>query len=152
MTKSEIITYLVNTGYIFEKGEDDYIISNKILREITSTKVVIPMMDSSALLSEFIKKSKIPFEIKMSSGAKFQPAVKSEYAKKFLYNQVYLEKKYTFDDMTKATEIYYNDNSRGRVALTNYFKHGIFESVMEEFLAGRLSSTSNVSKNNRTSL
>ena len=152
MTKDETITYLVSTGYIFEKGENDYIISNKILREVTSTKVAIPIMDSSALLSEFIKQSKIPFEIKMTSGAKFQPAVKSEYAKKFLYSQVYLEKKYTFEDMTKATEIYYNDNSRGRVALTNYFKHGIFESVMEEFLAGRLTAKTTQEKSNRISL
>ena len=150
MTKDELLNELLNKGYIIRIGEDNFIISNKLQREIevtqskTATEYLkseeIELSSPSDLLKKFITDSKIPFRAKTSIGGFYQLAAESDYARKYLYN-VLATKQYKYEDMTTATAMYYTNDKMARVTLTNYFKQGVFDQVMTEFLANPQSST-----------
>lgn len=150
MTKDELLNELLNRGYIIRIGEDNFIISNKLQREIevTQSKTTseylkseeIELSSPSDLLKKFITDSKIPFRAKTSIGGFYQLAAESDYARKYLYN-VLATKQYKYEDMTTATAMYYTNDKMARVTLTNYFKQGVFDQVMAEFLANPQSST-----------
>lgn len=150
MTKDELLNELLNRGYIVRIEEDNFIISNKLEREIEVTKSKttseclkseeIELSSPSDLLKKFITDSKIPFRAKTSIGGFYQLAAESDYARKYLYN-VLATKQYKYEDMTTATAMYYTNDKMARVTLTNYFKQGVFDQVMTEFLANPQSST-----------
>lgn len=150
MTKDELLNELLNRGYIVRIEEDNFIISNKLEREIeiTQSKTTseclkseeIELSSPSDLLKKFITDSKIPFRAKTSIGGFYQLAAESDYARKYLYN-VLATKQYKYEDMTTATAMYYTNDKMARVTLTNYFKQGVFDQVMTEFLANPQSST-----------
>ena len=150
MTKDELLNELLNRGYIVRIEEDNFIISNKLEREIeiTQSKTTseclkseeIELSSPSDLLKKFITDSKIPFRAKTSIGGFYQLAPESDYARKYLYN-VLATKQYKYEDMTTATAMYYTNDKMARVTLTNYFKQGVFDQVMVEFLANPQSST-----------
>ena len=150
MTKDELLNELLNRGYIVRIEEDNFIISNKLEREIeiTQSKTTseclkseeIELSSPSDLLKKFITDSKIPFRAKTSIGGFYQLAAESDYARKYLYN-VLATKQYKYGDMTTATAMYYTNDKMARVTLTNYFKQGVFDQVMTEFLANPQSST-----------
>lgn len=150
MTKDELLNELLNRGYIIRIGEDNFIISNKLQREIevaqskTTSEYLkseeIELSSPSDLLKKFITDSKIPFRAKTSIGGFYQLAAESDYARKYLYN-VLATKQYKYEDMTTATAMYYTNDKMARVTLTNYFKQGVFDQVMTEFLANPQSST-----------
>ena len=150
MTKDELLNELLNRGYIVRIEEDNFIISNKLEREIEVTQPKttseclkseeIELSSPSDLLKKFITDSKIPFRAKTSIGGFYQLAAESDYARKYLYN-VLATKQYKYEDMTTATAMYYTNDKMARVTLTNYFKQGVFDQVMTEFLANPQSST-----------
>lgn len=143
MTGSEILIELIRQGYIVKLKDDDYIISNKKNREVDQRPVTPEKafkVDNSPekLLKQFVADCKIPFRAKGPQGGHYQLTAISDYAKKYFY-KVMLEKKYKYKDMVKATSTYYNASDMMRVTLTNYFKHSIFEQIMEEFLKNKQS-------------
>ena len=157
MTKEELLNELLNRGHIVQLGEDNFIISNKLERDIVSDvseplkmnpktssecfkSEEIELSSPSDLLKKFIKDSKIPFRAKTSIGGFYQLAAESDYARKYLYN-VLATRQYKYEDMTTATAMYYNNDKMARVTLTNFFKQGVFDQVMTEFLANPQSST-----------
>ena len=148
-----MISYLVDTNYIVKLGNDDYVVSNLLIREGTPTKptkVTPPDFKAFATLKDFIKDSKIPHRIKTHSGSFFMPGTESDYARKFLFNELCVTERYRYEDMVKATELYYNNERMARVSLTNYFKNGVFEQVMEDYLKGN--KDTGAMKSNKTSL
>lgn len=163
MTLDDLIKELLREGYIVKLGEDNYAIANKLKRdtklfqkpltpqECISEKIVLS--SPSELLKKFIKDSRIPFRAKTSAGAFYQLAAESEYSRKYLYN-IMANKQYNYEDMVKVTSAYYNNEKMARVILTNFFKQGVFEQLMEEFKSNPQSSNLGpvTPKNNRTSL
>jgi hypothetical protein len=131
MTQSEILSFLIRNGTITQSG-DDFQIATK-----TPTWTIINATPKE-LLKSFIKDSKIPFQIK-SQNMVYNPGAESDYARKYIFNEVMVSKRFAYSDMIKATEQYYNNPKQARVPLKKYFQEGIFDQVMEQFLAGNLS-------------
>ena len=157
MTKEELLNELLTRGHIVQLGENNFIISNKLERDTVfgTPDIVrvdpkttpgcfkseeIELSSPSDLLKKFIKDSRIPFRAKTSIGGFYQLAAESDYARKYLYN-VLVTKQYKYEDITAATAMYYNNDKMARVTLTNFFKQGVFDQVMTEFLANPQSST-----------
>ena len=163
MTENELILKLLDEKYIIKLGENEYAITNKLKRDFDDfNKSSVPkeeksekiaLSSPSQLLKQFIKDCKIPFRAKTSSGIFYQLSAESEYARKYLYN-VMANSQYNYDDMVKVTNVYFNNDKMARVTLTNYFKQGIFDQLMEEFMANPKSITlsSGAIKVNRISL
>ena len=140
MTKDQIILYLIRDGTIVKISEDNYEFS-KNNGNLVPTKNIRNeglITNPSKLLDQFIHDSKIPFNVKTSSGITYPPTAKSEYAKKFIYNELVVSPRFKYADMIKATELYYNNPKMARVPITKYFKEGIFEQVIEEYLKGNM--------------
>ena len=135
MTQSEIISFLIRNGTITKIGEDDY----EYTKSLDAVKITIALTPNT-ILDKFIKDSKIPFDVTTTSGIRYPLTAKSDYAKKFIYNEVVTNVRFKYDDMTKATELYYNNHKMARVPLTKFFKEGLFEQIMENYLAGNLTS------------
>lgn len=141
MTGLEILNELAREGYIVKLGEDNYVKSNKLSRELDSkpltpkeaTKVIMTETPET-LLKRFIADCRIPFRAKTHTGAFYQLAAMSDYAKKYFF-KVLNEKKYKYEDMVTATRKYYNNGKMSRVTLTNFFKQGVFDQLMNEFLS-----------------
>lgn len=141
MTGLEILNELSREGYIVKLGEDNYVKSNKLSRELDSkpdkpkeVKTVIITETPETLLKKFIADCRIPFRAKTHTGAFYQLAAMSDYAKKYFF-MIMNEKRYKYKDMVVATSKYYNNGKMSRVTLTNYFKQGVFEQLMNEFLS-----------------
>ena len=131
MTKDQIVLSLIRDGTIVQIGEDDYEYTKKIKNEGL-------IANPSKLLDQFIHDSKIPFNVKTSNGITYQLTAKSDYAKKFIYNELVVSPRFKYEDMVKATELYYNNPKMARVPITKYFKEGIFEQVIQEHLKGNM--------------
>lgn len=131
MTKDQILLSLIREGVIRQVGEEyEY-------TKINSTFIISKKVETPAeLLDKFIHNSKIPFNVKTSSGITYPLTAKSDYAKKFIYNEVVVSPRFKYDDMVKATELYYNNPKMARVPITKYFKEGIFEQVVRQYLQG----------------
>ena len=162
MTKDEIIQELLDKKYLVKLSEDNFVITNKLERDGTIAQYPktpdecfkveeIVLSSPSELLKKFIKDCKIPFRAKTSQGAFYQLATESEYARKYLYN-VINTRQYKYEDLVKATSLYYNNEKMARVALTNYFKLGTVGQVMIEFLANPNSVGTTLPKFNKVSL
>lgn len=131
MTKDQIVLSLIRDGTIVKLGEDNYEYNN-------SLPVKGTILTPTELLDKFIHDSKIPFNVKTSSGITYQLTAKSDYAKKFIYNELVVSPRFKYGDMVKATELYYNNPKMARVPITKYFKEGIFEQVVQEYLKGNM--------------
>ena len=133
MTKDQILLSLIREGVIRQVGEEyEY-------TKINSTFIVYKKVETpTELLDKFIHDSKIPFNVKTSSGITYQLTAKSDYAKKFIYNELITAPRFNYEDMVKATELYYNNPKMARVPLTKFFKEGIFEQVVQEYLKGNM--------------
>jgi hypothetical protein len=138
MTGCEILEYLDKEGYIVRLGDDLYTLSNKLKREQVS---VIPEKllerpkipnECFATIEKFIKDCQIPFRAKLPQGSFYQLAAISDYARKYFY-KLQLDKTYPYEDAVNATKKYYADTNMSRKTLTNYFKEGVFDQVMEEY-------------------
>ena len=149
MTKEEIFDELLDKKYIIELGENNYVITNLLVRNVPET-VEVDLPSPSKLLKQFIKDCKIPFRAKTSMGGFYQLAAESEYARRALYGLL-SSNKYKYEDLVSATKSYYNNTNMARVTLTNYFKGGVVDQVMEEFKSNSGSLSSN-SKTNKVSL
>lgn len=149
MTKEEIFNELLEKKYIIELGENNYVITNLLIRNVPET-VEVDLPSPSKLLKQFIKDCKIPFRAKTSMGGFYQLAAESEYARRALYGLL-SSSKYKYEDLVSATKSYYNNTNMARVTLTNYFKGGVVDQVMEEFKSNSGSLSSN-SKTNKVSL
>ena len=149
MTKEEIFNELLDKKYIIELGENNYVITNLLVRNVPET-VEVDLPSPSKLLKQFIKDCKIPFRAKTSMGGFYQLAAESEYARRALYGLL-SSNKYKYEDLVSATKSYYNNTNMARVTLTNYFKGGVVDQVMEEFKSNSGSLSSN-SKTNKVSL
>lgn len=134
MTQNEIISFLIRNGTIIKIGEDDF----KYTKDTDKVKTIV--LTPNAILDRFIKDSKIPFDVTTTSGIRYPLTAKSDYAKRFIYNEVITNVRFKYEDMIKATELYYNDPKMARVPLTKFFKEGLFEQVMENYLSGNLTS------------
>lgn len=134
MTKDQIVLSLIRDGTIKQVGENyEYSKNNNTFTTISSkTAALTP----TAILDKFIHDSKIPFNVKTSSGITYQLTAKSDYAKKYIYNEVVVSPRFKYEDMVKATELYYNNPKMARVPITKYFKEGIFEQVVQQYLQG----------------
>ena len=134
MTKDQIVLSLIRDGTIVQNGENyEYSKNNNTFTTISSkTAALTP----TAILDKFIHDSKIPFNVKTSSGITYQLTAKSAYAKKYIYNEVVVSVRFKYEDMVKATELYYNNPKMARVPITKYFKEGIFEQVVQQYLQG----------------
>ena len=131
MTKDQILLSLIREGVIRQVGEEyEYTKINSTF--IISKKVETP----TELLDKFIHDSKIPFDVTTSTGIRYQLTAKSDYAKKFIYNELITAPRFNYEDMVKATELYYNNPKMARVPLTKFFKEGIFEQVVQKYLEG----------------
>lgn len=146
MTKEEIFNELLEKKYIIELGENNYVITNLLIRNVPET-VEVDLPSPRKLLKQFIKDCKIPFRAKTSMGGFYQLAAESEYARRALYGLL-SSSKYKYEDLVSATKSYYNNTNMARVTLTNYFKGGVVDQVMEEFKSnsGSLSSSSKTNK------
>ena len=149
MTKEEIFDELLDKKYIIELGENNYVITNLLIRNVPET-VEVDLPSPSKLLKQFIKDCKIPFRAKTSTGGFYQLATESEYSRRALYGLL-SSNKYKYEDLVSATKSYYNNTNMARVTLTNYFKGGVVDQVMEEFKSNSGSLSSN-SKTNKVSL
>ena len=134
MTKDQILLSLIRDGTIKQIGENEYEYS----KNSSTFKTALDPSTPTVLLDKFIHDSKIPFNVKTSSGITYQLTAKSDYAKKFIYNEVITSPRFQYLDMVKATELYYNNTKMARVPITKYFKEGIFEQVVQEYLKGNL--------------
>ena len=146
MTKEEIFNELLDKKYIIELGENNYVITNLLIRNVPET-VEVDLPSPGKLLKQFIKDCKIPFRAKTSMGGFYQLATESEYSRRALYG-ILSSNKYKYDDLVSATKSYYNNTNMARVTLTNYFKGGVVDQVMEEFKSnsGSLSSSNKTNK------
>lgn len=146
MTKEEIFNELLDKKYIIELGENNYVITNLLIRNVPET-VEVDLPSPSKLLKQFIKDCKIPFRAKTSMGGFYQLAAESEYSRRALYGLL-SSSKYKYYDLVSATKSYYNNTNMARVTLTNYFKGGVVDQVMEEFKSnsGSLSSSNKTNK------
>lgn len=149
MTKEEIFNELLEKKYIIELGENNYVITNLLIRNVPET-VEVDLPSPRKLLKQFIKDCKIPFRAKTSMGGFYQLAAESEYARRALYG-ILSSSKYKYEDLVSATKSYYNNTNMARVTLTNYFKRGVVDQVMEEFKSNSRSLSSN-NKTNKVSL
>ena len=122
---------LIRDGTIVKLGEDNYEYNNSLPVKGTT-------LTPTELLDKFIHDSKIPFNVKTSNGITYQLTAKSDYAKKFIYNELVVSPRFKYEDMVKATELYYNNTKMARVPITKYFKEGIFEQVVQEYLKGNM--------------
>jgi len=134
MTKDQIVLSLIRDGTIKQVGEDYEYVKNSSTFTTVSSKTAA--LTPTALLDKFIHDSKIPFNVKTSSGITYQLTAKSDYAKKYIYNEVVVSPRFKYEDMVKATELYYNNPKMARVPITKYFKEGIFEQVVQQYLQG----------------
>ena len=103
------------------------------------------------MLKQFIKDCKIPFRAKTSQGSFYQLSTESDYARKALYSAVE-RGEYKYEDLVKATYLYYNNEKMARVTLTNYFKQGIFAQVTDEYLSSPSSLQSYFYQQNKQSI
>lgn len=149
MTKEEIFNELLDRKYVIELGENNYVITNLLTRSVPET-VEVDLPSPSKLLKQFIKDCKIPFRAKTSTGGFYQLAAESEYARRALYGLL-SSNTYKYDDLVSATKSYYNNMNMARVTLTNYFKGGVVDQVMEE-LKSNSGSLSSSNKTNKVSL
>ena len=134
MTKDQIVLSLIRDGTIKQVGEDYEYVKNSSTVTTVSSKTAA--LTPTALLDKFIHDSKIPFNVKTSSGITYQLTAKSDYAKKYIYNEVVVSPRFKYEDMVKATELYYNNPKMARVPITKYFKEDIFEQVVQQYLQG----------------
>lgn len=136
MTKDQIVLSLIRDGTIVKLGEDNYGYVNNSSNFTTTTPRGSALATPAEILDKFIHNSKIPFNVKTSSGITYPLTAKSDYAKKYIYNEVVVHPRFKYEDMVKATELYYNNPKMARVPITKYFKEGIFEQVVQQYLQG----------------
>ena len=138
MTEKELISTLIEQGYVVQLGVNDFVISNKLVRDAAvvapTTEFEVKVVDAKETLRKFIKDCKIPFRAKTSIGSFYQLAAESDYARQYL-QKLLRDNIYKYEDMVSATTMYYGNDKMARVTLTNYFKQGVFDQVMTEFLA-----------------
>lgn len=158
MTKDEIIEELKSKGYVVEVEKGNLVLSNNLSRVLgqiseiqQEKKITIELPDPTSMLKQFIKDCKIPFRAKTSQGNFYQLSTESDYARKALYSAIE-RGEYKYEDLVKATYLYYNNEKMARVTLTNYFKQGIFAQVTDEYLSKPSSLQSNSIKTNKVSL
>lgn len=134
MKKDQILLSLIRDGTIKQVGEEYEYTKNS--STFTTTVGNTSTLTPSALLDKFIHDSKIPFNVKTSSGITYPLTAKSDYAKKYIYGELITSPRFKYEDMVKATELYYNNPKMARVPITKYFKEGIFEQVVQQYLQG----------------
>ena len=155
MTEKELISTLIEQGYVVQLDIDDFVISNKLARDAVrvtpTTEFEVKVVDAKEALRKFIKDCKIPFRAKTSTGSFYQLAAESDYARQYL-QKLLRDNTYKYEDMVSATAMYYGNDKMARVTLTNYFKQGVFDQVMTEFLADPNSVGTVLPKTNKVSL
>ena len=155
MTEKELISTLIEQGYVVQLDVDDFVISNKLVRDAAgvapTTEFEVKVVDAKETLRKFIKDCKIPFRAKTSIGSFYQLAAESDYARQYL-QKLLRDNTYKYEDMVSATAMYYGNYKMARVTLTNYFKQGVFDQVMTEFLANPNSVGTVLPKINKVSL
>ena len=155
MTEKELISTLIEQGYVVQLYIDDFVISNKLARDAVrvtpTTEFEVKVVDAKEALRKFIKDCKIPFRAKTSTGSFYQLAAESDYARQYL-QKLLRDNTYKYEDMVSATAMYYGNDKMARVTLTNYFKQGVFDQVMTEFLADPNSVGTVLPKTNKVSL
>lgn len=134
MTKDEVIKVFIDTGYLVKEG-DGYIITNKFKREENPPEKEEPvkLLGKNELFKKFVGESRIPLRAPNGKGGTYMLRQKSQYAVNALWSLIQ-NRTYKYEDMVFVTHQYYNNTRNNRQILTNYFKNGILEALMEEFL------------------
>lgn len=143
MNGSDMLEELCKMGFVVKLGEDDYTITNNLLRKQSEVEPKtptesVPEKNSLGDLRKFIADCRIPFRVKGPHGGHYQLNATSLYSEKY-FAKVLDEGKYEYEDMVTAVGRYYNDSRMSRVTLTNFFKNDVFENVMREFLEKKTS-------------
>ena len=112
MTEKELISTLIEGGYVVQLDVDDFVISNKLVRDTAvvapTTEFEVKVVDAKETLRKFIKDCKIPFRAKTSIGSFYQLAAESDYARQYL-QKLLRDNIYKYEDMVSATTMYYGN-------------------------------------------
>ena len=111
MTKDEVIEQMLSVGYLLEV-DDGYVITNKIVRELTSSKPLreaVSKMESvtelpspDILLKKLIKEAEIPDR---SENGSFIITTRSEISRRKLYDYV-INRTYLWEDIVQGVKKY----------------------------------------------
>jgi len=133
MTQEEVIKVFIDKGYLVKEG-DDYIITNKFKREENPPKKEEPvkLLGKNELFKKFVGESRIPLRASNGNGGTYMLRQKSQYAVNAFWTLIQ-NRTYKYEDMVAVTKAYYGNTKSNRQILTNYFKNGILEALMDEF-------------------
>lgn len=153
MNGFEILNKLTELGHIILLGEDDYAISNKVVRGIKET-VQVPETVPKEIkgdLEKFISDCRIPFRSTGPSGNKYPITRITAYARKY-FTKLLAKEEFSYEDIVAATTKYYKESNICRVTLTNFFESRLLEQYLEDHIKKKSSIVDGINEDGRVSL
>lgn len=142
MKFSDAANYLIERKYIVNiRGK--LTLTNKFYRDLEnppteddlqpSTLVIAQPLTTKELYKKFIEDAEVPAYIALSNGSRFAANRYSVDGER-VFTKILKSRKIDMDILLAATKQYYKPQNSARQMITNYFVKGTWESVYEEHL------------------